>query len=264
MKKRLHAINVYYLLGTVPLCLAVMVLTFCLVPRFWQKGLVIVAGSIIVFELFKKFWHLPRPRREYEELVPCELKLPEDYNVKIYTCPTMDRYDFLKRKVELLSPLHHKRGEDFKIAISPKFLAERGERFVGIAVMREIIRYQKAVQLKVFLGLVTPALLVICAVESWHVFDLGQRIPIAPGLLHFFGPLAVAASVVGFLLAWNKWVSGMDYKTDQTLKKYYPAKEIADYIVEWDRMMASDKPETGNEKSRQMEQFYVQQRVERL
>ena len=78
--------------------------------------------------------------------------------------------------MEILSPLLKRPQENFKIAVSPRLYEQEGEKFTQIAVMREIIRYRQASQVKASLGLVTPALLLVSLVAvSYTHLDVYKR-----------------------------------------------------------------------------------------
>ena len=75
--------------------------------------------------------------------------------------------------------------------------------------------------------------------------------------------MLIALLVICFLLVWNGQVSRLDYQSDKALRQYFSREEIVEYIEKWDRLFAAE-PEEGNAKSRQLEEFYVQQRIARL
>lgn len=262
--KKLRSNNWYYLLGTVPFTAGISVMTVMLVGRGWQKALVGAVSAGIIVWLICKFFHLPRARKAYGELEICELTLPVPVNAEIYLCPEMDRYEFLKRYVEIISPLFHRPGAKFKIAVSPEFLKQEGDETVRIALMREVIRYVQAAQARAFLGLVVPVLTVVSLVEFYYVFGISQQYPIPPGYLSFFGPLLIAAATICFLLFWNKQMSQMDYQTDDELKRYFSRDEITAYIKRMDERLLPKEAELVHEKSRQLELYYRNKRIERL
>ncbi len=261
--KKLHTINWYYLAGTIPFCLGLMGMSIKLAGAVWQKALILAAGCAAILWIVRKFWYLPRPEGEYGELEAYELKLPDRFNVRIYLCPEMDRYDFLQRGIEILSPLFRRRGEDFKIAVSPKLLREQGEGLMGIAVMREILRYRQATQARIWLGLVMPVLVFACLAEGYFVWEWKERLGFLAGYTSFFGPVLIALAVICFLLMWNGQVSRLDYQSDKALRQYYSREEIVEYIEKWDQLFAGEARE-GNAKSRQLEEFYIRQRIARL
>lgn len=256
--------NWYYIMGTVPFVLAMTIFSAMLVEKPLLKGSIVVAGIGITVGIVKKFWWLPKPEKDYGEMEPYALELPVDLNVRVYLCPAMDRYGFLKRNVELISPLVRQSGEDFKLALSPEFVKRQGDALMRIAAMREIIRYRQGVQVKTSLGLMTPVLALTSVVEAYFAMGWNRMYPVAAGYGTFFGPILIAAAVVCLLLGWNRNVSRMDYKVDDELKTYFSKEAVADYIKKWDALMLPDEPELINEKSRQLELFYIRQRIERL
>ncbi len=262
--KRLYSMNWYYIVGTVPFVLAMTVFTVMLVGHPVLKVLGAAAGAGITLGLIRKFLWLPKPEREYGEMEPCELPLPVPLNVRTYLSPVMDRYGFLKRKIEFISPLVMRKGEAFKIAISPELVKQQETSLVNIAVMREIIRYRKGVQVKTTLGLLTPALAAVSLAEAYFALGWNERYPVMSGYGNFFGPILLAAAAVCLMLVWNRTVSEMDYRVDAELKKYFPKEAVADYIEKWDKLMLPDEPELINEKSRELELFYIRRRIERL
>lgn len=262
--KKLRSINWYYLLGTLPFIVGITGMTAMLADRRWQKLLVCAAGAGIMVWLVRKFFYLPRERKEYEHLEICGLKLPVKVNADICLCPGMDRYEFLKRHVEIISPLFHRPGARFKIAVSPEFLEQEGEEAVRIALMREIIRHGQAAQVKASLGLVVPVLASVSLAEAYYAFGLSRQYPVPPGFVSFFGPLLIAAASIGYLLFWNWQMSRMDYRADDELKRYFSKEEIAAYIKRLDERMLPKEAEFVNQKSRQLELYYRNQRIERL
>ena len=104
----------------------------------------------------------------------------------------------------------------------------------------------------------------VSLVEGYFALGWSRRFPIAPGYLNFFGPLAVALVSIAFLLIWNKNMSRIDYRVDDELKQYFPKEEITAYIKRWDELLQPKEPELVNEKSRQLEEYYMNQRIERL
>ena len=59
-------------------------------------------------------------------------------------------------------------------------------------------------------------------------------------------------------------MSRIDYQVDDELKHYYSKTDIAAYIKRWDELLLPKEPELVNEKSRQLELYYRDQRIERL
>lgn len=261
---RLHSRNWHYLIGTVPFVWAITAFSCMLAEHGFFKTLVAAAGIGMSLGLVKKFWWLPKPEKTYGEMEAYDLPLPVDLNIRTYLCPAMDRYDFLKRNVELISPLWRRGGEDFKIALSPAFVRKQGDRLMQIAVMREVIRYRQGVQIKTSLGLLTPALAILSLAEAYFALGWNRIYPVLAGYGNFFGPVLAAVVAVGLVLGWNRMVSRMDYRVDDELKRYFPKEEVAAFIKKWDELMLPDEPELINEKSRQLELFYIRQRIERL
>lgn len=262
--KRLHSMNRYYIIGTVPFVLAMTVFTVMLAGNPLLKVLATAAGSGIALAIVRKFCWLPKPEKSYGEMAPYELKLPVSLNVRAYLCPVMDQYGFLKRKVELISPLIRRPGEDFKLALSPGFVNRQGVELVRIAVMRELIRYRQGIQVKTSLGLITPALALASLAEAYFALEWNHMYPLSAGFGNFFGPILIAGAAVSLLLVWNRNVSRMDYRVDDELKQYFSKEEVAAYIKKWDELMLPDEPGLINEKSRQLELFYIGQRIRRL
>ena len=262
--KRLPRINLYYLIGTVPFCIGITYLTVSLMDVSWQKISIILMGVAVIAWLLKKFWYLPRPEREYGQMEPYDLELPGDFYVQTYMCPRMDKYGFLKRNIEIISPLLKNRKERFKIALSPEFLKKAGKDIMRIAVTREIIRCRQLVQVKSSLGLITPILWSVCLAEGYFVFEWNIFLQGKQGLVSFFAPVLIAVLTIGFLLFWNSRISKMDFKVDDELKKYFSKKDIEAYILKWDQMLQPDESELVNEKSRELEKFYLKQRIDKL
>lgn len=262
--KKIPRINMYYLIGTVPFCLWIIYLTASLVSVSWQKIVVILMGTIIIVGLFKKFSYLPRPESDYGEMKEYDLQLPDDFGVQTYLCPKMDEYSFLKRNIEIIFSLKKNRNEPFKIALSPIFLNEAGRDTMRIAVTREIIRCRKLVQVKSSLGLITPTLGIMCLIEAYFAFGWDRFLQGKEGLVQFFAPVIIAGFIIAFLLFWNSRISKMDFTVDDELTKYFSRKDVENYILKWDQLIQPNESEMVNEKSRELEKFYLKQRIEKL
>lgn len=261
---RLHSRNWCYLIGTVPFVWAITFFSCMLTEQKILKVLIAAAGVGVSLGLIKKFWWLPKPEKTYGELEAYDLPFPIALNIRTYLCPNMDQYSFLKRNVELISPLWRRGDEDFKIALSPEFVRKQGDRLMQIAVMREIIRYRQGAQVKTSLGLLTPVLTLVSLAEAYFALGWNRIYPVMAGYGNFFGPVLIAIVAVGLVLGWNRMVSQIDYRVDDELKQYFSKEEIAAFIKKWDELMLPDEPELINEKSRQLELFYIRQRIERL
>lgn len=262
--KKLRNINWYYLMGTLPFVLAITFMSAILLQAVWQKAAAAVIGIWIMILVFRKFQYLPRPIKDYGDMEPYDLRLPDDFHVTTFLCSQMDQYDFIKRNVEIISPLVRRRNAALKIALSPRFIKGEGDEFMRIAVLREIIRYKQGAQVKVLLGFVTPILLMVTLLEAYLVFGFTHRYPIGEGVVNFLGPILIAAVSICLALVWNQYVSSVDYQVDHELKDYASKDDIAAYIQRWDELLLPDEPELINEKSRQLEQYYIKKRLERL
>lgn len=262
--KKIGSNNWYYIAGTIPFVFIMAAIAVVSIENIYIKaGLIFVALAICII-IVRKFWWLPYPLEKYGEMEETDLKLPDDWNVKIYLCLAMNKYPFLKRYIEIISPLFTGKEKELKIAVNPSFIKAQKSTFVEIAITREIIRYQQKAQIKSSLGLVTPMLALLSVIEAFYFLGWKEMLAEYAGYTNFFGPILVAAFVITLFLVWNKSVSQIDYKIDGELKKYFSKKEIVDYIQKWDALMIPDEKELVKEKSREMELHYIRQRIMHL
>ncbi len=263
---RLKSTNMLYLVGILPLWLAVCGVGILLVPVLWGKLLAGGIGLAACLWLCHKVACLPRPRREYKDLVPLELSLPGGCQVSLYTSEQMARYDFLHRTVELIRPLISDQEHPVTLVVNPELLRQEGEEFVQIAAMREIESHRRHEQLRTVLGLVLPILGVALAVE---LAVLAHRMGWLPNssLLMMMEPAVAVALLVGALYRWNRSVSNRDFLMDQAMTAYFTKEQLVRYLRREQTLEQQNEDihySTHTEERHQLHQHYITERIEHL
>ena len=262
--KKIRSNNWCYLMGILPFIVIMLVIAETRISVVWEQVAVAVLVTIIVISLIRKFLYLPYSLDKYGECKEIKLDLPVDWDVKIYSCEEMDRYPFLKRYVEIFSPLIRGKDKEIKVMVSPFFLKKQKSRFVEICVTREIVKYCRKVQIKTTLGVVIPILAWLTFLEAFFLLGWKDMFVKYSGITNFFGPILTAAIIIITLFLWNASISKMDYKLDAELKKYYHKTEIADYIRKWDELLLPDEKELIKQEKREIELHYIKERIDRL
>lgn len=262
--KKIKSNNWCYLAGIIPFIVIMLVIAEMKINNVWVRIALVVLAVIIVVSLIRKFLYLPYSLDKYKEYKEIELDLPDNWDVKIYSCQEMDRYPFLKRYVEIFSPLFASKDRKIRIFVSPSFLKKQKSRFVEICVTREIVKYCSKVQIKTTLGLVMPILAWVTFLEAFFLLGWKETFDKYSGVTNFFGPILTAAIIISTLFLWNMSVSKMDYKLDAELKKYFQKTEIADYIQKWDELSLPDEKELIKQEKREIEMHYIQKRIDKL
>lgn len=258
---RLKSINIYYLIGLLPMAVVVYLLALKLaVSVTWIFLLILLLGEFIIWKLGKELWFLPGKKEDYADLKRIDFQLPLDYQVDIYTCETLSRYEFILRTAEVISPLIFPKGERVKVAINGRLLNQEGERFMQIATLREIERYREKTQAKVMVRLVLPILIMAAFGLSVFVYDIDLVQYVGGFVVYFALPFLTAGVFLLHLLLWNRYVSAQEGKLDVFLTRYFPVKDVADYILRLE--VLEEKNES--EKYGAFNQHYAKKRVKNL
>ena len=261
--KRMKSNNWCYLVGILPFIIIMLIIAVVYSKSLKIEILLTFAAIMICVFVVKKFLCIPYSMKKYGEMKEIDMKLPDDWDIKIYSCKEMDRYPFLKRYIEIVSPLLPGKNSDVRVVVSPAFLKKYKPRFVEICVTREILKYCRKVQIKLTLGLVIPILTWIIIIEAFFLSGWKDIFDRYSGITNFFGPILTAAVIIITLFIWNKSVSQMDYQMDAELKNYY-GDEVADYIRRWDEIMVPDDKELIKKEKREIELHYIRKRIEKL
>lgn len=261
--KELKNINSVYLIFILPLIFLVIWLTFNLSNSLYYKIFVAFLGILIIIKLILKFIFLPRPYKTYGKIKSAKVNLPEEYNISIFSCPFLDKYSFLNRKVEILSPLFRK-NKYLKIVVSPQLLEKESKKFTEMCIHYEILRYKYCVEAKNYLGLFCPVLLLVAFIESYFVFNLNVVYQEYNALIKFLGPFLIMLAVVLIMIVWNKRVQLLDYKIDKELKKYYTIEEILYYIKHYNEITNETILQSGESKQEKLNQYYMECRIKNL
>jgi len=252
--------NFYYLAGIGLPLLAISALSIKIAwPTIWISIIILAVSAYLFKVLIGKIIFLPRPEREYRELRPLSLDLPEDYGVELFTCPALSKYDFVLRVVEILSPFAF-RGCSPKVVVNPMLLEKKGEMFMKIAITREIERYRKKYQVNTILHLAVPILVLTVIVLSVFAFDIQISNYLSPFILQLVFPFLFTILFVGHLFLWNKCLSQKDYQLDSFLASIFPVEDVRNYILNMEEL------ERRNEKEKHstINDHYTSMRLKKL
>lgn len=256
---RWKSTNIWYLAGLgVPL-LAAAALAVKAWPTVWVILTVLIALVLSFRLLISKTLALPHPVRAYGELKPLALTLPKDYGVELYTCEAMAKYDFILRVAELLSPVKFS-GKPPKIAVNPSLIKEKGESFMQVAVVREIIRSRGAYQVRSVLRLALPLLLAAVCVLAVFAYDIPVSEYMNPFIFQFALPFLCTALFAGHLFLWNRSLSKQDFKLDAYLLTVFTEDEVRSYIKVMDELERKGE----KQKSAAFSDHYLKERLEKL
>lgn len=249
--------NIWYAVALAPLLAAATALAYLvLAPSAWAYLPPAVAAALLIWG-GRKIAFLPRPARDYGEMTDVPVRVPRRYGVTLRACPSMDRYAFIPRVAELLSPFRFGPQAAPVVAVSPGALARHGERFVVMAAVREIERYRRHGRLKTIVHLLAPLLALGCGVlllllrgQEWF----------GPVVTNFAAPFAFSLLVIGHLLTWNRSVSRRERELDDVLADLFSPAEVREFIE------ISEGMEQGldGEKCRALNEYYMRERLKRL
>lgn len=234
-----------------------------LTTKVWIKILLLIIAIITDYKFLKKMIHLPRPSAEYKGLTQkVDLLLDNDFQADIYLFEKLDKYDFLNRYVEVLSPLINR--DRTRVVLSPKFYEEQDTEIVQIAVSRELIRYSRGTQVKIFCLLTVPLLLLAIIIELFFLGNHKGWFNLSGSVFHFIAPFIVMLLISGILALWNKISLQADYQLDAALLKYYQPNQIERYIHAWEKLEKAHVIQERKEEREQLEDHYINKRIEEL
>lgn len=257
----IKSINKYYILGIIPLITIDFTLLLILVYKNeWIFYPVLMAGVLIIYQFIKKFSFMPRPLKEYKDLKKIKLKLPIHYDVEYFSSQDLDKYSFLVRIVEVLSPLYLKRGEKIKVVVSEKILKTQSPTFVKIAVCREIEKYRTKSLLKIILVLVVPILTIISIVLLGMILKINLLTYFNPFVAYFLLPFFAVVLLVAYLFFWNQYISNQETKLDAFLTSYFRVEDVEKYINQIEKLEGG----VENSKYQAFNNYYAKQRIKKL
>lgn len=249
--------NIWYAATLAPLLTANAITAFLLLSPAWYAWLPPTIAATLILWGARRLAALPRPKSEYGEMQNTHLDLPKNYGVDVKLCPSLDRYEFIPRIAELLSPWRFPKRENPVVAISPDVLDTRGPRFMAIAVTREIERYRNGFHLKTLLHLFAPLLLLSCLVMT--LFLIGGEWLGAFGL-HFAAPVLVAVLLAGHFLVWNRTLSRRERDIDATLARLFSPRDVREFIAVSEQLERKNE----NEKHKALNEHYARERLNKL
>lgn len=230
MTQKWSSSNTWYAIILVPLLLLNAWLAFSLLrPSVWA-WLVPMPAAFAALWILLRMRHLPRPASAYARMKKADAFSPNFLGVEVFFCPEMDRYDFLLRVAEFISPMTFAEGARPKVAISPRLFEACGRDFMEVAVAREVESYRLRTRLKIILHLATPVLLIaatamLVAMNAPHFARLGAF------ATDFILPALFSGAFVLHILLWNKSVSRHDRIIDARLAEWFHSERIKSYIA---------------------------------
>lgn len=256
---KLKSLNKYYIIGIIPLTVINFILGLKLASdKIWLVCIIGIIGITVISGLIKKFMNMPYPVVSYGKLIPLSLDLPVESNTLLYTSDIMDKYAFLSRTVEIITPI--RQNDKFIVAVNPKLLREYGKDFTKCAVLREIKKHETASGLKVILGLIIPLEVLAFLIMSVFVFHLNLSRYLSSFFINFILPFIVVL-IFGFTLyAWNRFVSKQDMKLDRYLLEYFSSNDVAHYVEVMNELQSVDEKEN----SRKFNQHYSKERLKKI
>lgn len=257
---KLKRTNWYYMAGLLPGTMFNICLGMYLVQNIlWLKTVILLSGAVVCAGIVKKFCAVPHSEKSYGQMKPFGMELPVSYEVDLYLCEEMSRYEFLNRMVEVISPVRMKKQRT-KIAVNPAILEKYGEGFMKIAVLREIRRFEMGIAWKSLLFLAVPLELFLAAVLAIFAFQTEIAAYMGYFAVNVTLPFGMVVFLAVVLFCWNRYISQSDIALDRYLLKYFSVKEVEAYIQKVEEM--EQKQETEN--SRKFSQHYAQERIEKL
>ncbi|HBI71789.1 MAG TPA: hypothetical protein DDY59_01195 [Lachnospiraceae bacterium] len=256
---KLKSLNIYYIIGIIPLTVINFILGIKLASnKIWLACIISIIGIAVISGLIKKFMVMPYSVASYGKLIPLSLDLPVESNTLLYTSETMDKYDFLSRTVEIISPI--RQNGKFIVAVNPKLLRKYGKNFTKCAVVRELKKYSTASGLKVILGLVIPMEVLASIIMSVFAFHLNLSKYFSGFVINFILPFIVVV-IFGFTLyTWNRFVSKQDMKLDRYLLEYFSSSDVAHYVKVMNELQSMDEKDN----SKKFNQHYSEERLKNI
>lgn len=258
---KLKSLNIFYIIGIIPITAINFLLGMKLASnKIWLTSIIGIIGIAVISGLIKKFMVMPYSLTSYGTLDPLVLDLPIDCssNTLLFTSDIMDKYAFLSRTVEIISPLR-KTGK-FIVVVNPKLLREYGKEFTKCAIVRELKKNSTASGLKVILRLVLPIEILLSLILSVFAFRINLSTYFSGFYINFILPV-IAVALFGFVLyTWNRYVSKQDMKLDRYLLEYFSSNDVAHYVEVMNELQSVDE----SEKSRKFNQHYAEERLKNI
>lgn len=257
---KLKAPNLWYILGTVPVLMMDFVLGAWLARGMvWLSVLLLLLGLLVSVALVRKFIVLPKPRKHYGTPEPVDLDLPITCNAVFYRCPEMEKYEFLHRSVEIVSPIGNG-NNPFSVMINPALGKKYGSDYEKVAVMRELENFRRKNSLKSLIGLLLPVEVLAAAVLAAVAFGPQIEAVVGSFALYFAAPFVAVAAFGGCLYLWNRTIIRQDKELDAFLLGYFSKAQVEKYI----QITEKNQAEGENEKARVFSEHYRDDRLKAL
>ncbi len=260
-RMKLKSLNIYYIIGIIPLTAINFLLGMKLASnKIWLSCIIGIFGIAIISGLIKKFMVMPYSITSYGKLNPLSLDLPIDLNgsTMLFTSDIMDKYAFLSRSVEIISPI--RQTGKFIVVVNPKLLREYGKEFTKCAVVRELKKFSTASGLKVILRLVIPIEILISLILSVFAFRINLNTYFSGFYINFILPIITVVIFGLILYTWNRFVSKQDMKLDRYLLEYFSSNDVVHYVEVMNELQSVDE----SENSRKFNQHYAQERLKNI
>lgn len=258
MNINLKSPNRQYIITLLPIFIIDLALGMLLARnKIWLLAIIAIVGFAAVGAIFRKFTLLPRPMLAYGTPAPAQLSLPVDGNFELFWCEEMAKYDFLNRVVEVISPLSTK-GNPFQIMMNPDIKEKYGEKFMQVAVTRELLAFQARTNMKSMFGVVLPIELLIGCVLFAAAFYDQLQLKLGGFTLNFIAPFLGVLIFAGSLFLWNKNISRQDKRLDRSLLAHFSREEVEKYIC------ITETSYGGGKKEREFTEHYMNDRITAL
>ena len=256
---KIKSANWIYIAAITPLLVVDFALGMWLARnKMWLVILLAVFCVAAVAWVFRKFQMMPKSMDTYGEYYKADLELPVDANVELYWAEGMGQFEFLHRVVEIVTPLLPKKGEPFMLMMNPKMMEYHGEKFMKIAVTRELKSVRTYTSMRSMLGLVLPFEALAAGLLLVANFHLQLEQVIGGFWINMVGPFVVVALFGLCLFFWNKRISKDDCRLDRYLLAHFSKEEVEEYIC------ISEKMLEGGKKEKEFSEHYKNDRINAL
>ena len=93
---KLKRTNWYYMAGLLPGTMLNICLGMYLARNIlWLKTVILLSGAVVCAGIVKKFCAVPHSEKSYGQMKPFGMKLPVSYEVDLYLCAEISRYEFI-------------------------------------------------------------------------------------------------------------------------------------------------------------------------
>lgn len=256
---KLKSLNVYYIIGIVPITMINFILGLKLASNnIWLSSIIGIIGIAVIIGIIKKFTVMPYPVASYSKLNPLSLDLPVECNALLYTSDIMDKHAFLSRTVEIISSI--RQTDTFIVVVNPKIVREYGEEFTKCAIVRELKKYSSKSVLKDILLLVIPMEVLVSLILCVFAFQINLSTYFGGFFTNFVLPLIVVIIFAFTLYLWNRSVSRQDIRLDRYLLEYFSSKDVVHYVEVMNELQSANE----NENSRKFNQHYSKERIKNI